>query len=68
MAQFGKITVGEVFQRFELVPAVDQGAEGFGSRLVQMSIEGQLGGKMERRFAPEGLEVDLAIPVKSIRS
>lgn len=48
--------------------AVDQGAEGFGSRLVQMSIEGQLGGKMERRFAPEGLEVDLAIPVKSIRS
>jgi PAS domain S-box-containing protein len=47
---------------------VDQGAEGFGSRLVQMSIEGQLGGRMDRRFAPEGLEVDLEIPVAAIRS
>jgi PAS domain S-box-containing protein len=47
---------------------VDRGADGFGSRLVQMSIEGQLGGRMERRFAPEGLEVDLEIPVASIRN
>jgi PAS domain S-box-containing protein len=47
---------------------VDNGAEGFGSRLVQMSIERQLAGTMERRFAPEGLEVDLEIPVASIRS
>ena len=42
--------------------------EGFGSRLVQMSIEGQLGGRMERRFSPGGLEVDLSIPLASIRS
>lgn len=47
---------------------VDRGADGFGSRLVQMSIEGQLGGRMERRFAPEGLEVDLEIPVGAIRN
>lgn len=44
------------------------GAEGFGSRLVQMSIEGQLGGKLERRFEPAGLAVDLAIPMAAIRS
>lgn len=42
--------------------------EGFGSRLVQMAIEGQLGGTMVRRFEPTGLEVDLAIPTASIRS
>ncbi|MGN3974911.1 PAS domain-containing protein [Tsuneonella sp. SYSU-LHT278] len=49
-------------------PSSGPGAEGFGSRLVQMSIEGQLGGRMERRFLPAGLEVDLTIPVSSIRS
>jgi two-component sensor histidine kinase len=44
------------------------GKEGFGSRLVQMSVEGQLGGKIERRFAAAGLEVDLSVPVTSIRT
>ncbi|ANY19258.1 Blue-light-activated histidine kinase 1 [Tsuneonella dongtanensis] len=44
------------------------GTEGFGSRLVQMSIEGQLGGTMDRRFEAGGLAVDLSIPLKSIRS
>ncbi|MFN6934922.1 MAG: PAS domain-containing protein [Tsuneonella sp.] len=46
----------------------ESGTEGFGSRLVQMSIEGQLGGTMDRRFEPDGLAVDLDIPQKSIRS
>ncbi len=50
-------------------PSTSQpGAEGFGSRLVQMAIEGQLGGKMERRFLEGGLEVDLTIPVSAIRT
>lgn len=49
-------------------PASEPGEDGFGSRLVQMSIEGQLGGKMERRFTAGGLEVDLAIPIGTIRS
>lgn len=48
--------------------AVDRGEEGFGSRLVRMSIEGQLGGSFERRFSPGGLEVDLSIPLSAIRS
>ena len=42
--------------------------EGFGSRLVRSSIEGQLGGHLERRFAEGGLEVDLAIPRGAIKS
>jgi PAS domain S-box-containing protein len=44
------------------------GADGFGTRLVKTSIEGQLGGTIERRFAPGGLEIDLAIPLAAIRS
>lgn len=44
-----------------------QGTEGFGTRLVKMSIEGQLGGRLDRRFGPEGLEIDLVIPAASIR-
>ncbi|WP_120717117.1 PAS domain-containing protein [Tsuneonella amylolytica] len=47
---------------------VETGEEGFGTRLVKMSIEGQLGGKMERRFAAGGMEVDLEIPLASIRA
>lgn len=50
-------------------PAVaDAGHEGFGSRLMTMAVEGQLGGSLERRFTPDGLEVDLTMKVKAIRS
>jgi len=49
-------------------PATEAGSEGFGSRLVQMAIEGQLNGSMERRFEPAGLEVDLTIPTASIHA
>jgi two-component sensor histidine kinase len=42
--------------------------EGFGSRLLTSSIEGQLGGTLERRFTDSGLEVDLLIPRAAIQS
>jgi PAS domain S-box-containing protein len=42
--------------------------EGFGSRLLKSSIEGQLGGTLERRFTDGGLEVDLIIPRAAIQS
>lgn len=48
--------------------ADDPGEEGFGSRLMRGSIESQLGGKIERRFAQGGLEVDIAIPLAAIRT
>ena len=48
--------------------ANDPAEEGFGSRLIRSSIEGQLGGRTERRFARSGLEVDLSIPLKAIHS
>ncbi len=42
-------------------PAVDSGQSGFGSRLVEMSVKGQLGGSWLRRFTPQGLVVELTV-------
>lgn len=44
----------------------DDRAEGFGTRLVKMSVEGQLGGSIERRWTAEGLEVDITIPLAAL--
>lgn len=41
--------------------------EGFGSRLLRTAVEGQLGGKLTRRFAPEGLEVRIELKSDKIR-
>ena len=41
-------------------------SEGFGSRLVKMSVEAQLNGRIERRWRPEGIEVELVIPRASL--
>jgi two-component sensor histidine kinase len=40
--------------------------EGFGSRLVEMSITGPLGGKWERRFEPDGLICKLTVSKAAI--
>jgi PAS domain S-box-containing protein len=40
--------------------------EGFGTRLVDMSINGQLGGSWERRFEEEGLVVEIMLPKTAI--
>ena len=40
--------------------------EGFGSRLVEMSVTGQLGGTWERRFEPEGLVVELTVSKEAL--
>ena len=41
-------------------------APGFGSRLVEMSVAGQLGGSWERHFEPEGLVVELTVSKEAI--
>ena len=38
------------------------GKRGFGSRLIAMSMEGELGGKTDLRFDPEGLKCKISIP------
>ncbi|MBO0749866.1 MAG: PAS domain-containing protein [Porphyrobacter sp.] len=40
--------------------------EGFGTRLVEMSVSGQLGGSWERRFEDDGLVVELTLPKSTI--
>jgi two-component sensor histidine kinase len=40
--------------------------DGFGSRLMALSAERQLGGKIAREWRPEGLVVSLLIPARSM--
>jgi two-component sensor histidine kinase len=40
--------------------------EGFGSRLMQLSAERQLGGRLQRDWRPNGLLVSLWIPFRSM--
>jgi two-component sensor histidine kinase len=37
--------------------------EGFGTRLAQLSIEGQLGGSIAKEWKPEGLSVTVHLPM-----
>jgi len=43
-------------------PVADGGKRGFGSRLVEMAVTGQLQGSWERHFLADGLRVELTIP------
>ena len=47
-------------------PPQEKDADGFGSRLVEMSVSGQLGGSWERRFEPDGLIVELTVSKDAI--
>jgi two-component sensor histidine kinase len=40
--------------------------KGFGTRLVEASVRGELGGEIERRFGDDGMSVIFTIPAKSI--
>lgn len=40
--------------------------EGFGSRLITLSVQGQLGGTLQRRWKADGLEVELTMPAAQL--
>lgn len=46
-------------------PEADQ-AGGFGSRLMSLSVEAQMRGKIERRWEPEGLTVEAVVPLSAL--
>ncbi len=48
-------------------PAPAPGATGFGSKLISLSVEGQLRGRLERRYGEEGLEITLWPPQQAPR-
>lgn len=41
--------------------------EGFGSRVVTLTIEGQLRGSFERQWSREGMELTLRVPLSALR-
>lgn len=48
-------------------PKVDRPlADGFGSKLIELSVVRQLGGSVEREWAPDGLNVEIKIPTSAI--
>jgi PAS domain S-box-containing protein len=45
-------------------PSAEAGADGgFGSRLIDLSIRGQMGGTIDRVFETDGLRVKIALPI-----
>lgn len=49
-------------------PAKKAPKEGFGTRLVEMSVSGQLRGSWQRRFEDDGLVVEMTLPKAAISS
>ncbi len=49
------------------VSVVPPEREGFGSRLIALSVEGQLSGKLTRLWESDGLRVSVRIPTRSLR-
>ena len=47
-------------------PASAVNPGGFGSQLIEALIEGDLGGRFERTFAPEGMTVEIAFPLSDM--
>ncbi len=47
-------------------PVPAPGNAGFGSRLISLSVEGQLRGRLERNFAEDGLRIRLVVPLASL--
>ncbi|MGH6763776.1 MAG: PAS domain-containing protein [Phyllobacterium sp.] len=43
-----------------------ENTDGFGSKLMSMSIEGQLGGSIAKRWDRDGLQVDMTIPLSKM--
>ena len=46
----------------------DEAHEGFGSRMLRLSVEGQLRGRFERTFSSEGLVCEIVVPKSSLTS
>jgi PAS domain S-box-containing protein len=48
-------------------PVVPAQRGGFGTRLIGLSVEGQMRGKLERVWEPDGLRVDVDLPLDALR-
>ena len=50
-------------ERFETAEATPAAGKGFGSRLIEASLKGELSGTIERSFTGEGLRITLRFPL-----
>ncbi|WP_376099205.1 sensor histidine kinase [Roseomonas sp. CCTCC AB2023176] len=41
--------------------------DGFGTQIATLSVQGQLSGRVERRWLPDGLEVEVRVPAGALR-
>ncbi|UJW85596.1 PAS domain-containing protein [Devosia sp. SL43] len=48
------------------VPSAPTDSSGFGSRVIELSVQGQLRGKLERHWESDGLRVDIEIPMEAL--
>ncbi|MXP11163.1 sensor histidine kinase [Pseudoblastomonas halimionae] len=46
--------------------ASDPGEDGFGTRLITMTVQGQLGGKLERDFGKDGFRAQIELPLAAL--
>lgn len=46
------------------IAALPQGRGGFGSRLIEASLRGELSGQLTRTFTDQGLQIELSFPLK----
>ena len=46
--------------------ASDPGEDGFGTRLISMTVQGQLGGKLEREFGEGGFRARIELPLAAL--
>ena len=54
----------ERFPASDATPPPDRPSGGFGSRLIEASLKGELSGSITRDFVPEGLRIGLRFPVR----
>jgi two-component sensor histidine kinase len=62
----GQENVRLLWQEHNGPAPMDNGNSGFGTRLVELAVTGQLQGSWERRFETEGLVVELVLPRDAI--
>jgi PAS domain S-box-containing protein len=48
-------------------PKPSPNGAGFGSKLISLSVEGQLHGRIERQYADNGLQVTVVLPLEHLR-
>ena len=61
-----RVSWKETASEQNFVAEPDAQSEGFGSRMLRLAVEGQLGGEFDRVFAADGLMVTITVPIAAL--